>query len=283
MDVKKQTWFLLLISLLFLSTSSYAKQDKCVDLDPETNPTCVKGKKLVITYDRGPLLGYPIEISPGKIVEVDSNNKKIKSKFKIKKNLSYSPYVLTNGVATRTLVSTDKLKNSNKIFKRTDHFGTLISSITEDVICGGCSGGTIGTCQNPASKMCASPTNGRCPRRFTKCTEQKIIEQQTILTSIALENWDLKEATTSVRYRMKFKIKSDHYLDGNDSNDVDLEEQVDELISIMPIVTTGVIVAVDGQKRVVAVNVTLSKKNRDSIVVIFEIPPFGPGEKFYYN
>lgn len=53
----------------------------------------------------------------------------------------------------------------------------LITSSYEIVVeCKGCTSGSSGTCQSAGTKLCSVPTNDKCPRRFSLCTETRILD-----------------------------------------------------------------------------------------------------------
>jgi hypothetical protein len=168
-------------------------------------------------------------------------------------------------------------------FSMTTHFGVLTTSTVEDVLCPNCAGGTIGTCQNRATLACAAPiANGRCPRRFSPCTETVVVEKDTMLLSASLADWQFQDAGNVLRFRVRLRIRNDT---GVFWTPGDERAAFIWPVGFHDIPTNAVIVAADGAKRIVDIDVTQTFRGRDdkTLYMDYEFPGWAPGETLRYN
>jgi hypothetical protein len=264
--------------------------ETCDSFYTENIPTCVNGSKLLIRFQNSspglthrsstiPLDGYAVELSAGPLFELDSQGNEIATAFDIEKGLVYSDRVLTDNIYVQTFDSPgSETPNADTSFARTVHFGELVSSTAEAAQCPACSGGTQGTCQNSRTNACASPSaTGRCPRGSLPCTETVVRVRDILAFSSAVDNWDFQTPSHQLRHQTTISLKGT--LNGG-PGEITASDLFDTRIDLP---TNAVVVAPDGQKRVVGITNTITVVDEYELLITWFFSYFGPDETFYYN
>jgi hypothetical protein len=191
--------------------------------------TCTKRGMLLFYSPGADMKGHFVKASLGTLEEIDVNGRVIKKvKLGHRRPNIINDYVFSTEVWQINYSLTPELMAKQKTrfgregfqarFNRTMHFGTLTSSITESAECPLCASGTSGSCQNAATKACASPNTAtdRCPRRFSPCTTTFLVYPNVLSVSYEVEDWPFSSPDNTLRYSMGVHAKTDSKVNPSD-------------------------------------------------------------------
>ena len=109
-----------------------------------------------------------------------------------------------------------------------------------------------------------------------------MVEKDTMLLGMGLANWEFQDAGNVLRYRIRLRIRKDtgvFWAPGDERAEFVWPE------GFLDIPITAVIVAADGSKRVIDIDVTSIFRGRDdeTLYLDFEFPSWEPGEVLFYS
>jgi hypothetical protein len=281
--------FFLSVTIMLLSMSAFAQDSlKCgphADMEAKWESgsgICAAGKNLHLYDGTNKLAGYYIRVNLGTFEEINNRGKVVrKAKLGTGSNNGFNTPSLVDGIWSVSYIDSD-FKGAE--FYRTISFGNRKEISSRAIPCTGCRVG-YGACKVKTNRrngaICTDQNaDGSCPADFLLCTEDVVVERDTINFSYEVSNWVFQSAENTLRYTVELSLKKDTGVFANNEtepSEFDLQAFVGSNMGL-----TATVVSSNGLQRIVNVSVSIQTVGKNTIELSLETPALAIGEVLYY-